>query len=278
MMKVAYTGWTWLVHHKDNPKYDLEQSIKECKYLGYDYIENFAFIRDYYADNPQELVELAKKYDVNIVNLYGHFVGKDIEEDYQKAIKQLDFLRDIGGKWFNCQHSGYKDKPYVGGPLDMDMLQKIADLSNRLGEYAKERGITLCFHPHAGTCVFTQAQIDWFAANTKPEFVSFCIDTAHSTIADIDPAGLMKQYADRLAYVHLKDVCGYTAAQSDDERKKMASFRALGLGTVDFKAVHEALKEIGYDGVLCVELDTPEVCNFQSAATSRKYIKDVLKL
>ena len=40
-MKIAYTGWTWLINHKDNEKFELEQSFKECKYLGYDYVENF---------------------------------------------------------------------------------------------------------------------------------------------------------------------------------------------------------------------------------------------
>lgn len=277
-MKIAYTGWTWLVHHKDNQKYELEQSIKECKYLGYDYIENFAFIRDYYADNPQELVELQRKYGVEIVNLYGHFAGVDVEEDFEKSAKQIDFLAEIGGKWFNCQHSGYKEKLYTEGPLDLEMLQKIAGLSDRLGKYALEKGIKLCFHPHAGTCVFTQAQIDWFAQHTNPDYVFFCVDTAHSTIAGINPAGLMLKYRDRLQYVHLKDVCGYTASKAPDERARMKSFRALGLGTVDFKEVYETLREIGYEGVLCVELDSPEVCNFHSAMTSRKYIRDVFKL
>lgn len=276
-MKIAYTGWTWLIHHKDNQKYELEQSIKECKYLGYDYIENFAFIRDYYEDNPQELVELQKKYDVEIVNLYGHFSG-NVEEDFEKSSKQIDFLAEIGGKWFNCQHSGYKDKLYTDGPLDIEMLTKIAALSDRLGKYAKEKGVTLCFHPHAGTCVFTQEQIDWFAQHTNPEYVSFCVDTAHTYIADINPAKLMRQYKDRLQYVHLKDVCGYSASKAADERAKMRAFRALGLGTVDFKEVYETLKEVGYEGVLCVELDFPEVCNFHSAMTSRKYIRDVFKL
>ena len=48
----------------------------------------------------------------------------------------------------------------------------------------------------------------------------------------------------------------------------MGTFRALGHGTVDFPAVKAALEEVGYDGVLCVELDRPEVCNFHSAEVS----------
>ena len=35
----------------------------------------------------------------------------------------------------------------------------------------------------------------------------------------------------------------------------MKAFCELGIGTVDFRGVHKALKEHGYDGVLCVELD-----------------------
>ena len=58
----------------------------------------------------------------------------------------------------------------------------------------------------------------------------------------------------------------------------MGSFRALGHGTVNFPAVKAALEEEGFDGVLCVELDRPEVCNFHSAEVSRIYIRDVLGL
>ena len=108
-MKVAYTGWTWITHREpEYAKRDLEQSFKECKYLGYDYVENFAFISDFYKDNPQELVDLADKYGVKIVNLYGHF-GFDIEAALETAKKQVKFLADIGGKWYNCQNAGFGD-------------------------------------------------------------------------------------------------------------------------------------------------------------------------
>ena len=78
--------------------------------------------------------------------------------------------------------------------------------------------------------------------------------------------------------MHLKDVDPSHDIASDPRRGKMGAFRALGLGTVDFKGVLKALKENGYDGVLCVELDNPEICNFRSAQISRAYIHDVLKM
>ena len=83
------------------------------------------------------------------------------------------------------------------------------------------------------------------------------------------------KYADRIAYVHFKDV-------DPDERVHpewpMLRFRPLGYGTIDFKGVYKVLKERGYDGVICVELDKPPVCNYKAAMDSRAYLHNVLGL
>ena len=274
-MKVAYTGWTWIAHREpEYAKRDLEQSFKECKYLGYDYVENFAFISDFYAENPGELTELAKKYGVEIVNLYGHF-SFDTEASLAAAKKQVKFLSDIGGRWYNCQNGGFGDNGPSERPTDPGMVAAMCKITNELGAYAKTLGVTVCFHPHYGTCVFSQSDIDLFTANTDPEYVSLCIDTAHATLAGIDPAALIRQYKDRLGYMHLKDVDLY-ALKNAEGPAKMGSFRALGQGSVDFPGVMAQLKEAGYDGVICVELDRPAICNYNAAEYSRKYIHDVL--
>lgn len=85
-MKAAYTGWTWLTaKDAETAKKQLEQSFKECKFLGYDYVENFAFIGDYFED-PNELIEMEKRCGVELVNLYGHF-GTDVEENIKVRAK-----------------------------------------------------------------------------------------------------------------------------------------------------------------------------------------------
>ena len=277
MMKVAYTGWTWINNRDpEAAKRLLENSFRECKFLGYDYVENFAFIRDYYAENPQELVDLTKACNVNLVNLYGHFTF-DVEAALDTAKKQVKFLADVGGKWYNCQNAGFGDDGEPERPTNPEMIDKMCYIANTLGEYAKSLGVTVCFHPHYGTCVFSQSDIDYFAEHTNPAYVSFCFDTAHTTLAGIDPVALIHQYGSRIGYMHLKDVDTYALSKAEG-RAKMASFRALGHGTVNFPAVKAALEEEGYDDVLCVELDRPEVCNFHSAEVSRIYIRDVLGL
>jgi len=276
-MQVAYTGWTWISHSEpEYAKRDLEASFRECKYLGYDYVENFAFIRDYYADNPQELVDLQKKHGVKLVNLYGHF-GFDEDAEVENAKKQVDFLAAVGGRWFNCQNSGFGDGGPSERPTNPAMIDAMCRIADKLGEYAKAKNVTVCFHPHYGTCVFSQSDIDYFAEHTNPEYVSFCVDTAHTTVAGMDPAALIRRLGGRVQYMHLKDVDGWALSAAEGPAK-MGSFRALGQGVVNFPAVVAALEEIGFDGVLCVELDNPKICNYQSAECSRKYIKDVLGL
>lgn len=278
-MKVAYTGWTWInSRDPEMAKRQVEMSFKECKFLGYDYVENFAFIEGFYAENPQELIDLQKQYDVKLVNLYGHF-NFDVEASLETAKKQVKFLADIGGKWYNCQNGSFGDNGPSERPTNPEMIDTMCKIVNELGEYAVSLGVKVCFHPHYNTCVFSQSDIDYFAEHTDPKYVFFCFDTAHTTLAGIDPAALVRQYGSRIAYMHLKDVDTYALSLVKEPGfAKMATFRALGHGTVNFPAVKAALEEVGYEGVLCVELDRPEICNFHSAEVSRIYIKDVLGL
>ena len=277
MMKVAYTSWTWIASREPElAKRLLEASFRELKYLGYDYVENFAFIRDFYAENPQELVDLQKKYDIKLVNLYGHF-RFDEEAMIETGKKQLDFLAAVGGKWFNCQNSGFGDEGPPERPTNPEMIDTMCRIANKLGEYGKSIGVTLTFHSHYGTCVYSQEDIDYFAKNTNPDHVAFCVDTAHACLAGINSVDLIKQLGKRVQYVHLKDVDTYALSKAQG-RDKMGTFRALGHGTIDFPAVKAALEEVGYDGVLCVELDRPPISNYTSAEISRIYIKNVLGL
>ena len=276
-MKIAYTGWTWMLGGRDPEvaKRALESSFRECKYLGYDYVENFAFIADFFPD-PKELVDMQKRNGVELVNLYGHFMF-DEEAALETGKKQVKFLSEVGGKWYNCQNSSFGDDGPPERPTDPKMVDAMCRITNKLGEYANSLGVTVCFHPHYNTCVFSQSDIDYFAANTNPEYVSFCIDTAHTTLAGIDPCDLVKQLGKRIAFVHLKDVDTYALSKADG-KEKMGTFRALGLGTVDFPRFKAALEDVGYDGVMCVELDRPQICNYNSAEISRRYIKLALGL
>jgi len=282
-MKVAYTGWTWIRNpndaskSKDEYKFEFEQFLKEISYLGYDTIENFAFITNYFDWDADEVAGLLKKYNLHMANLYHHYRGTDAasdEEDYHKGVRYLDFMKKIGATHMNLQavmwREGENDRP-----TDKERILHYAELSNRLGRDCKEKGIIPCFHPHANTHIYREDEIDLFLENTDPELVWLCLDTAHTVLAGMDPVAACKKYAKRMGYIHLKDV---DPDMNLHPEWPMFRFRPLGFGTVDFRGVYEALKNGGYDGVLCVELDKQPVCNFHSAMVARQYLQNVIGL
>lgn len=271
-MKIAYTGWTWLVNHQDNHTWEFEQFLKEVADLGYDEVENFAFIMDYFEGDAARVKALLEKYNLKMANLYQHFSESD-EEDLAKTKKFLPFMQAIGAKYLNLQAVMWNEAP-LHRPLSKEDVLRYAKLSNEVGKLCKEAGVIACFHPHAQTAVYTKESIEIFLENTHPELVSLCLDTAHTAIAGIDVVSAFERWAHRIAYVHLKDV--------DPDLQKyqnpMHSFCELGIGTIDFRGVVKTLRNTGYDGVLCVELDSRPVCNYKSAMISRRYLHDALGL
>jgi inosose dehydratase len=136
-----------------------------------------------------------------------------------------------------------------------------ADGLNRLGARLAERGMRAVFHHHAATYVETPSEIDRLLAWTDPSLVGLCLDTGHAVFGGADPVELVRQWRDRVRYVHLKDVDPAALAAARErglgynDGVKAGIFCPLGQGCVDFAAVFTLLREIHYDGWLIVEQD-----------------------
>lgn len=279
-MRIGYTGWTWdsdeyrdwapvNEFHKEN----FEQFLREVSNLGYETVENFSFIADYYADDVEGFKKVVAKYGLKFENLYFYF-SNDEEKDYKEAEKYIAFAKAVGATHMNMQGVMWKDKPF-NRPTDRDAILNYAQRSNRIGKMCTDAGIKACMHPHANTKIFKEDQIEIFVENTDPRYVYLCLDTAHITLAGMNAPDAMKKFGSRVGYMHLKDIDPDPNAHPE---WPMRRFLPLGYGCVDFKGVVETLKEKSYDGILCVELDYQPVCNYKSAMDSMNYIHNVLKL
>ena len=161
--------------------------------------------------------------------------------------------------------------------IDEKDLLEVAEKCNVIGKLCAENGIQLSLHPHWGTYIEREDQIDFFLAHSDRAYVGLCLDTAHTTLCGMDPKHIYKKYAEMgvIKYVHLKDINGDPDSHQEYPPRR---FRALGYGIVDFPSIVNILKENGYDGIMCVELDFNRVNNYDSAKRSKKYIHDVLGL
>jgi inosose dehydratase len=271
-MIIAYTLWTWLMdEHNDwkptspYPKRDFEQSLREASDLRYPAFENFNMIVPLFEDSPEEFEKLISKYGMEFVCVY-HYFTADFDADMSLGERCCRFLVQHKAKYMNIQAPWAPETGTTKKELD-----EIVDKLTRLGKVCQKYGVTLCLHPHYGTTVYTEGEIDYVIDRLPEDLVSLCMDTAHTMLAGMNPPAAYEKYVKRIGYVHLKDV-----DPNYPKETPMRGFRALGEGVIDFLGVVNSLMRGGYDGILTVECDYQRVCNYATAMVSRDYLHRVL--
>jgi inosose dehydratase len=117
------------------------------------------------------------------------------------------------------------------------------------------------FHPHAGTYVEFQDEIERLLAATDPERLGLCIDTGHCAYAGVSPTELLRSHGDRVSYLHFKDVDAGVLATVRAQGLSFWTaierevFCPLGRGAVDFPGFIAELGRIGFDGYATIEQD-----------------------
>ena len=100
------------------------------------------------------------------------------------------------------------------------------------------------------------------------ESFGFNYDPSHFGYQGVDYVSFIREFADRIFHVHMKDVWWADAATPagvfgghlpfGDERR-FWDFRSLGRGSIDFEEIIRALNRIGYDGPLSIEWEDPDM-------------------
>lgn len=265
-MKAGINVWTWGFESK--PAF--VQAVKEVADLGYQAIENISRIAELYDDEAgiEEFKALMDAHGLEFACAYHHFSG-DYEDDYRRAERYLKFMQRVGARIMNLQAA----RRPPNGPTREDLAETVRQ-ATRIARLAQAHGVTLCIHPHYATIVERAEELAYVVENGDPELISLTLDTAHTVLGGMDPVATFAQYAERVRYVHMKDILPVEQLGAE----WWANFRELGRGTVNFPKIVSILRQAGFDGVLCVELDNPRVCGYKSAAISRQYLREELGL
>ena len=179
--------------------------------------------------------------------------------------------------------------PFIGRSHDAPRMSQSDHLAflDRIREaigIAEGFGLTTSIHPHAGGYCDFQDECDWFMDEFPADRLQLCIDTAHMTLAGMDPLAMTRAYAGRISHVHLKDLDpGKKAALVRDGQDFYDAcaddlFCRLGEGEVNFTAFRELLGTIGYDGWCIVEQDcAPDatISKMDLAKANRLYLGSV---
>ena len=131
--------------------------------------------------------------------------------------------------------------------------QRLCEHLNRAGEAARARGLQHAYHHHS----FEFAPLD--AAGTRgwdvllreldPALTPFEADVFWLRLGGQNPVTLLREHADRVRLLHLKDVAPDATPDFDEAAVPAAAFRDVGAGALDFPALLAAAGEVDYVAV-----------------------------
>jgi inosose dehydratase len=183
------------------------------------------------------------------------------------ARRALDAIVATGGRFLVVidrpgeQRAATAGRSSAAERLDDARWRRLASTAREIAELAAERGVRAVFHPHAGSYVEFEDELERLLADVPPDVLGLCLDTGHVLYAGSDPVALVVRHAARLQHLHLKDVSEprLTAARAGrlDFWTAIAhgTFCPVGEGMLDLDGLGEALAAAGYTGLATVEQD-----------------------
>ncbi|QFU87313.1 Inosose dehydratase [Amycolatopsis sp. YIM 10] len=150
---------------------------------------------------------------------------------------------------------GYDDRP----ELTAAEWRTLVDTAARIRDTAAAHGLRTVLHPHVGTHVETEAEVERFIADSD---LPLCLDTGHLLIGGTDPVALARRFPDRIGHLHLKDVRAdladrvRTGELAYTDAVGQGIYVPLGEGDVDIEAMVRFVHEAGYTGWYVLEQDT----------------------
>jgi inosose dehydratase len=200
------------------------------------------------------------------------------------------------GQWFATPYLtvmdwGHDERDYAAG--HSDRAPRLSDSAwagmvaniRAIAELARDRyGVRAVIHPHAGGYIEFADEIARIAADVPSETAGFCLDTGHAYYAGMDPVAALDEYADRLDYIHFKDIDRGVFERVMGERIRFFAACAqgvmcpIGRGVIDYPAIRRLLARIGYAGFITVEQERDPKNAGGSLAdvkASRDYLKSV---
>lgn len=212
---------------------DLPGTLQKIKDMG---LTNLEGEFSYYGLSIAEFKQLLDKKKMKMVTIAATY--EKLQTDLYTIMGDA---KTLGAKYVVCHWI-----PHTNNEFTIDHARKAVEVFNEAGKKLREKGITLCYHPHgyefrpyeSGTL------FDYIATKSNPQYLSFEMDVFWVKHPGQDPVELLKKYAGRFSLMHLKDrkpgTTGNQNGQADVETNVV-----LGQGDVGIAAVMKVAKKYG---------------------------------
>jgi len=150
-----------------------------------------------------------------------------------------------------------------GGPLEAGMTRAEALRLFHEGlepviPVAEELGVRVLIEPEPDLLIERTAEFLPFIREVRSPAVGLNFDIGHFFCAGEDPAAAFEELFAWVGHVHIEDIAA----------DRTHNHRIAGHGAIDFAAVFDAMRRLGYTGDISLELypyvDTPEAAGRES--------------
>ncbi|MFX0576892.1 TIM barrel protein [Nocardia nepalensis] len=212
---------------------------------------------------PRDPVELRTLLDGFGVSSVGGFLALALHRDPQQAIEaareNAALFAATGAEVIVLAAAtgldGYDTRPALSDSEWRILVETAAAIRDIAAEY----GLRTTLHPHVGTYVESEAEVERFLADSD---LDLCLDTGHLLIGGTDPVRLAERFPHRIGHIHLKDVRNAIAdrvrsgAMEYSDAVRQGIYVPLGEGDVDIETLVRSVHTAGYRGWYVIEQDT----------------------
>ncbi|HKR74987.1 MAG TPA: sugar phosphate isomerase/epimerase [Candidatus Nitrosocosmicus sp.] len=129
---------------------------------------------------------------------------------------------------------------------------------------AEEKQVKILVEPEPGLLIENSKQFVEFIKKFDSQYLKLNFDIGHFYCVNEDPRALILELQDYIEHFHMADI------------KDRVHYHLIpGLGAIDFQNVFQAIKEIGYDGYITVELYPYKDNPIEAAKKSFEYLQSL---
>lgn len=256
-------------------------TLEEIAKAGYKYIEaaNHDAMNDPGVGFGVTAADMRAKLDELGLSIVGCHINP---LDVSILPRALEYQAELGNTQFGCDIEFFPNG-------DRNYILRRAEVFNRIGELAHQRGMRFYYHNH-----FQEFQrcgdqyvYEMILENTDPNLVKIEMDTYWMYRGGQDPLEWMDRYADRIILLHQKDfpqsspqplnlfdgVFGDKEEIDMDnfmERKEPTCFVEIGNGTLPIQDIIDAAKKLPALDYMVLEQDYTQLDELESIRESRR--------
>jgi sugar phosphate isomerase/epimerase len=178
------------------------------------------------------------------------------------TIRALTLARELGAKCITTEPGG----PLEPGQSWSAALKLFVEMLKPVIEHAEKERVLLLIEPEPGLLIETADQFLEFMQHVDSPAVGLNFDVGHAYCVGDDPATTIPRVAKHIRHFHLEDIAA----------TRVHHHLVPGEGAIDFAATFRAIRQIGYDGWVTIELypyvDDPDA----AARTALERVRAIL--